>query len=200
MKASSALRLRLVMIFAVAVALAGGSAWLNMVLKKSAADGSARMQRTEPDYYMDNFRLFKLKLTGEADYELTGKKMTHYPDTDSYLVNFPVIESLDDRRRLQITYSDWAYAEDENSKIHMHENVVVLRPATSDTKASRMITDYLLVLPDEDIMRTDREVIAYQGAETITGIGMESNNATREVFLLNRVRAVYPPKQSSPKG
>ena len=199
MRKRSARRFQLTVIFAIAAVLAIGSIWLNMVFKKSATD-AARIQRTDPDYYMDNFRLFKLKVTGEADYELTGKKMTHYPDNDSYLINFPVMESVDDKNRLQVTYSDWAYAEDENSKVHMHENVVVLRPATSSTQPFRLITDYLLVLPDEDVMRTDREVITYQGAETITGIGMESNNATREFFLLDRVKAIYPPKQNAKKG
>lgn len=193
MSASSARRFRLIAIFALAVTLAVGSAWVNMVLNRSSADENAGIPREDPDYYMDNFRHFTLKLTGEADYELTGKKMTHYPDNDTYLINFPVMESLDEQQRLQVSYSDWAYIEDENSKIHMHENVVVIRPPTSDTEAFRMTTEYLLVLPDEDIMRTDREVIAYQGTATMTGIGMESNNATRELFLLSRAKVVYPP-------
>ncbi|MCL1886968.1 MAG: LPS export ABC transporter periplasmic protein LptC [Betaproteobacteria bacterium] len=193
MKARTARRFRLTVIFAIAVILVAGSAWLNMVLKRSAVNETSGLPRTDPDYYIDNFRYFKLKLTGKADYELTGKKMTHYPDNDSYLINFPVMESLDERQRLQVTYSDWAYIEDENSKIHMHENVAVLRPPTKDTEAFRMTTEYLLVLPDEDIMRTDREVIAYQGAATMTAVGMESNNATRELFLLSRAKVVYPP-------
>ncbi|WAW10855.1 LPS export ABC transporter periplasmic protein LptC [Oxalobacter vibrioformis] len=193
MSARSARRFRLTAIFAFAAVLAVGSAWVNMVLKRSSADEKAGVVREDPDYYMDNFRHFTLKLTGEADFELTGKKMTHYPDNDSYLINFPVMESLDERQRPQITYSDWAFIEDVNSKIHMHENVVVIRPPTGDTEAFRMTTEYLLVLPDEDIMRTDREVIAYQGSATMTGIGMESNNATRELFLLSRAKVVYPP-------
>ncbi|MDL2283949.1 LPS export ABC transporter periplasmic protein LptC [Oxalobacter sp. OttesenSCG-928-P03] len=194
MRGRTARRFRLITIFAIAATLAVSSAWLNMVLKKSAADETTGIPREEPDYYLDNFRHFKLKLTGEPDYELTGKKMTHYPDNDSSLINFPVMESLDEQKRLQVTYSDWAYIEDENSKIHMHENVVVLRPPTAETEAFRMTTEYLLVLPNEDIMRTDREVIAYQGTATMTGIGMESNNATRELFLLSRAKVVYPPK------
>lgn len=195
MSARNARRFRLTAIFILAFILAAGGIWLNMVLKKDAAHETAGLPRTDPDYYMDNFRHFKLKLTGEADYELTGKKLTHYPDNHSYLVNFPVMESIDDRKRLQITYSDWAYAEDENSKIHMHENVVLLRPPTPDTEAFRLTTDYLLFLPDESIMRTDREVFAYQGEATMNGIGMESNNATREFFLLSRAKVVYPPRK-----
>jgi len=193
MSALSAHRFRLTAIFAIALILAVGSAWVNMVLKKNAGDEKSRVAHGTPDYYMDNFRHFTLKLTGDADYELTGKKMTHYPDNDTYLINFPVVESRDEKQRLQISYSDWAYIEDENSKIHMHENVVVIRPPTRDRDAFRMTTDYLLVLPDEDIMRTDREVTAYQGTSTMTGMGMESNNATRELFLLSRTKVVYPP-------
>jgi lipopolysaccharide export system protein LptC len=195
MSARSARRFRLAVIFITAAILAVGSAWLRMVLKRSEADEMNSIIRTDPDYHLDNFRYFRLKATGEADYEMTGKKMTHYPDKDSMLINFPVMESLDQRKRLQVTYADWAYIEDENSKIHMHENVVVIRPPTPDSETFRMITEYLLVLPDEDIMRTDRKVVAYQGESSMTAVGMESNNATRELFLLSHAKVVYPPKQ-----
>ncbi len=196
MSARSARRFRLTAVFALTAILAVGSAWVHMVLKRSAKSERTGVQRTDPDYYLDNFRYFKLKITGEPNYELTGKKMTHYPDNDSTLINFPVMESMDERQRLQISYADWAYAEDENSKIHLHENVVVIRPPTKDTEAFRMTTEYLLVLPDEDLMRTDREVTAYQGASTMRGGGMESNNATRELFLLSRAKVVYPPQEN----
>lgn len=196
MKAQSARRFRLTAIFAISAILALGSVWLNMVLKRSAGDNVTAASKETPDYYMDNFRYFKLKFTGEADYELKGKKLTHYPDNDAYLVNFPVMESLDEQQRLQITYSDWAFAEDENSKIHLHDNVLVLRPPTSDSAAFRMTTEYMLFLPNEDIMRTDLEVIAYEGTAKMTGIGMEANNATRELFLLSQVKVVYPPVKS----
>lgn len=194
MRARHARRFRLIAIFILAFALAASGVWLNMALKKADKE-AALLARTDPDYYMDNFRHFTLKLTGEADYTLTGKKWIHYPDNHSYLVKFPVMESLDNKKRLQITYADWAYAEDENSKIHMHENVVILRPPTPNTEAFRLTTDYLLFLPDENIMRTDREIVAYQGRAVMNGTGMEANNATRELFLLSRTKVVYPPRK-----
>jgi len=42
-------------------------------------------------------------------------------------------------------------------------------------------------------MRTDRAVTVHKGAKTISAVGMESSNATRELFLLNRAKVVYPP-------
>lgn len=185
-------RSRYVISILVALALALCSFWLHMVLK--SPDSRDKTLRTDPDYHMDNFRNFTVKFTGEPSSLISGKKLTHYPDNDSSIINFPIIESIDQQKRLQITYSDWAYLEDEKSKLHMHENVVVLRPGDQKIEPFHMTTDYLLILPDEDLMRTDQPVEAYQGQRYLNGVGMESNNATRELFVLDRVKMIYPPK------
>lgn len=168
------------------------SFWLHMVLK--TPDTRDRMLRTDPDYYMDNFRNFTVKFSGEPSNLISGKKLTHYPDNDSSIINFPIIETIDQAKRLQVTYSDWAYLEDEKSKLHMHENVVVLRSGDPKVAPSHMTTDYLLLLTDEDLMRTDLPIETYQDQRYLSGIGMESNNTTRELFLLDRVKMIYPPK------
>ena len=184
---------RLIVIFILATVLAASAAWLNMVMKRSVSTEAKSSDPARPDYYFDDFRYFRIKPNQPADYKLTGKKIAHYPVNDSYLVEFPVLISLDEQQRQQIAYSDWAYLEDENSKMHMHENVVVLRPRTKDSPAFRLATEYLLYFPDEEIMRTDVEVNVQRGETNISANGLESNNATREMFLLNRAEVVYPP-------
>ena len=187
---------RLIAVFALATALAGSAMWLNMVMKRSASIEAKSLAPDRPDYSFHNFRYFRIKANQSADYKLTGREIAHYPGNDSYLVKFPVMETLDKRQRLQVAYSDWAYLEDENSKMHMHENVVVLRPPTKETEAFRLTTEYLLYFPDEEVMRTDIDVKILKGEADMSAIGMESNNATREIFLLDRAKVVYPPAKS----
>ena len=187
---------RLIVVFTLATVLAASAVWLNVVMKRGAFAEAKSAAPDKPDYSFDNFRYFRIKPDQPADYKLTGKKIAHYPGNESYLVNFPVLESLDERQRLQIVYSDWAYLEDENSKMHMHENVVVLRPQTKGSEAFRLTTEYLLYFPDEEIMRTDVDVTVHKGESRMYATGMESNNATSELFLLNRAKVVYPPARS----
>lgn len=89
--ARSALRIRLTIIFLVVLFLTLGSMWVNMVIRKTATDASSDVQRTEPDYIVENFRYFNIKPTGEAQYEANGTKMTHYPADDTYLIDNPVL-------------------------------------------------------------------------------------------------------------
>jgi lipopolysaccharide export system protein LptC len=179
-------------VLALALALATASAWVSIVFTRYVAR-DLQAQREEPDYIVDDFRHYRIRQTGEPIYEITGRKLTHYPRNDTYLINFPVMESVTRKGIAQTLYSDWAYLEDENSKVHLHENVVLIRPPTPKNDTLRMLTDYLLLFPDEDRMQTDRKVVAYQGEQTLSGVGMDSNTATRELSLHSQVKAVYPP-------
>ena len=59
---------------------------------------------------------------------------------------------------------------------------------------SSLKTEYLLLLPDEDIARTDKPVEITMGQSIMTGTGMIANNATQEFQLLHNVRGTYQPR------
>ncbi len=61
-----------------------------------------------------------------------------------------------------------------------------------------MESDYLLVLPNEDVMRTDKPVRMTLGESQLNGTGMVANNATGQVQLASRVQASLPPKTATP--
>jgi lipopolysaccharide export system protein LptC len=54
-------------------------------------------------------------------------------------------------------------------------------------------TEYAVVLPDEDIVRTDWPVALIQGGQQLNGVGMELNNRTRQLRVNSQVRVVVPP-------
>jgi lipopolysaccharide export system protein LptC len=52
----------------------------------------------------------------------------------------------------------------------------------------------MLVLPDDDVVQTNKPVEIALGTSVLTGTGMYVNNATREFKLMHKVRGVfYPP-------
>jgi len=192
--ARSAMRFRLIVVLAVASFLALSSFWLIMVVKKSESGSLGDVQRTEPDYFVYNFNYVKMQLSGQPQYHLTGTKLTHYPADDSYLIDLPIYKSLDPSRPPQTMRSERAIAKEDNTKIHMYDNVKADRLATATTASFHLVTEYLLVLPDEDTMQTDKPVSVKRDNSTMNGVGMFANNATGEMRLLHQTRVMMAPR------
>ena len=138
-----------------AVVLALGSFWLLEVRRKSGKEAGPAAARVEPDYYVENFNFVRLSATGEAQYNISGKRMVHNPADDTHTVDQPVVNSLTHERPPMTARAERAWIEQEGSKVHMYDQVRIDRPKTATASRFHLESDYLLVLPDEDIMRTD---------------------------------------------
>jgi lipopolysaccharide export system protein LptC len=83
----------------------------------------------------------------------------------------------------------------EEHRVELLGNVDIQRPATPTSEALRVQTQALTVLPDEEILKTERPIQMQLGAATVTGTGMVANNATQKLRLASRGQIVYPPRQ-----
>jgi lipopolysaccharide export system protein LptC len=185
--------IRIAALIAISAALALGSLWVVQVMQRKNSDMFPARQRTEPDYYVDKFNFVRMGPTGEAHYTLTGEKMTHNPKDDSYFIVRPVMHSYGKDRAPMLSRSDTATVENDSTEVHMHDNVLVDRPASATAPHFQLKTSYLLALPDEDILKTPEPVQIVQGTTTLTGTGMFANNATGEFRLSGNVRGHYVP-------
>jgi lipopolysaccharide export system protein LptC len=181
-----------------AVVLALASFWLLEIMRKSGKDSDPAVARVDPDYFVENFNFVRLSATGEAQYNISGKRMVHNPADDTHTVELPVINSLSRERPPMTARSDRALIEPDGSKVHMYDKVRIDRPKTPTSNLFHMESDYLLVLPNEDIMRTDKPVRMTLGESQLNGTGMVANNATGQVQLASRVQASLPPKTATP--
>lgn len=180
-----------------ATLLALGSFWLLQVMRAPDKDGGPAAARTEPDYYVDNFNFVRLSATGEAQYNIAGKRMVHNPADDTHTIDLPIINSLSRERPPLTARSERAIVEPGGVRIHMYDNVKIDRPKTPQAENFHLESDYLMVLPDEDIMRTDKPVRLTLGGSTLNGAGMVANNATGELSLASRVQATLPPRETA---
>jgi lipopolysaccharide export system protein LptC len=69
--------------------------------------------------------------------------------------------------------------------------VVVVREAGKGQDELRVQTEYLQVLPDLDLARTDKPVVITEGRSRLAGTGMELNNRTRQFILRSQVRGSF---------
>jgi lipopolysaccharide export system protein LptC len=192
----SAWRFRILTILALMIALALGSFWLLEVMRRAMNDFSPKAARTEPDFYVENFNYVKLSPSGHAQYHFSGARLTHNPQDDSYDIQQPVVSRVSEERAPMTMRSEQAHVNSDNSEVRMYRNVNIDRPASAQADHLHLTSDYMLLLPDDDVMKTDHPVVITLDQSQLTGAGMVANNATREFHLASNVHGTYqaPPR------
>lgn len=188
---NSTRRFRLLAILAPMVAVALGSFWLLEVTRRNAGDEAPGAVRAEPDFYVENFNYIKIAQDGKVQYHFSGQRLTHNPQDDSYDIQHPVVVSVGNAPAPMTMRSERAHVNSDSSQVHMYDNVHMDRPASADSVHMHLTSEYLLVLPDDDVMRTDKPVQINYDKSVLNGTGMFANNATREFRLASNVHGTY---------
>jgi lipopolysaccharide export system protein LptC len=166
-------------------------------LRPRAADAPPS---NEPDYFVDRLALLTMDERGEPSMRLEARELRHFPADDVTEFEEPVMVSLaPERPRVTITANRGKLLQG-GAEAHLEGDVVVTRAATANAAPMVAETPYAIVLPDEDIVRTDRPVSVLQGGSRLTGVGMELNNRTRQLQVDSKVRAVIQPPPRASAG
>ena len=108
---------------------------------------------------MENFDARKLGEDGSVLYTLAARKMVHYPDDDSALLESLTLEAFEPGQPKMTITADAGRLEQGGERVWIEGNVVLVRERpTRTSRPLRLATDQLLVLPDEGIARTSSEV------------------------------------------
>lgn len=186
-------RFRLTVIIVLTAVIALASFWVVEVMRRTAGDAQVNRPAGEPDFYVEKFNFVKTSPTGQVQYHISGEKLTHYPDNGSYVIQNPIVNSISEEAPPVRTIADRAVVNNNQTQIHLYDNVQSERPASQQTSYFRLRSDYMLILPEEDLMRTDKPVEVLFDQSRLTGTGMIANHVTRKVQILNDSRAVYQP-------
>jgi len=171
--------------------LVGLTLWLNQLVQAptARADGSLRH---DPDLIVENFNASKLGLDGRVQYTLAARKMVHYPDDDSALLESVKVEAYEPKQPRMMITADNGRLEQGGERVLIEGNVIITRDADAKNGAARLTTDKLLVLPDAGIARTQSEVTLENASGRAVAQGLEIDNRAR-LMHLERVRATYKP-------
>lgn len=167
-----------------------GSFYLAELSQRGAGGGPRRLTH-EPDFFVDNFVLTRLDAQGEPMFRMSAQRMFHYPDDDSTEYVKPHLVSLDPKQPLVTLTADRGTADAKGDHTHLYDNVLLTRAAVGDHPPLRVTTDYVLLLAQEDIARTDHPVRIQYGESTLTGVGMVFNNAARSLDVLSDVHGTW---------
>lgn len=153
-----------------------------------------QLRRHDPDYIVTNFTTTTYNRDGAAESVLSAERMLHYPDDDSTELLAPrVMQAKPDEPRYTVRADRGALSR-EGDEIFLYDNVVLVREAEEDRPEARMTTDFLHILRDRSLVRTDKAVKIVEGTRAISGRGMEYNNESRELRLASDVVARFEPQ------
>lgn len=173
--------------------VAFGSYWL-VHLMESGADIDADRFKNEPDYIVEKFSFVRMTPEGKPRYLFSGAKLTHRPVDDISDVDAPMLQNLNPQAPPTTVVAKRARIDQSRNKVDLAGQVDVKRPEAPGQKPLHMQTEALTVYPDEERMETALPVNARLGTTTITGTGMQANNATSQLHIASRVQMVVPPK------
>lgn len=171
------------------LALAMLSFWLERTAR--IEQGHPSLRRHDPDYIVHNFRIVNYGPAGNAESMLTARKMVHYPDDDSTELQAPrALQTKAGEPPMTLTADRGALSQDGEDTF-LYDNVLLVRSATPQQPEMRMQTSFLHIVRTRSLVRTDREVAVREEGRSLTGRGMEYDNAARVLQLRERVRGRF---------
>jgi lipopolysaccharide export system protein LptC len=187
-------RWQLAAILGAATVFALGSFWLVQIMQGNEADMLAAARRNEPDYIIEKFSSVRMSEAGTPHYIFSGAKLTHRPVDDVSEVEQPQLNAINPGQPVMTISARHAHIEHAEKKVLMSGDVTLLRPQAPGVQYMKMSTQALTILPDEDRMETDLAVDLVLGSSTAHGVGMQANNATRQLHVERDGQLVIPPK------
>lgn len=166
--------------------------WLNKQVQPLSSAPSSNL-RHDPDYIINNFTATSLDNQGKIRFTISAQKMWHYPDDDSTHVEAPQLVSMFADRPPMRTSALRGTISSKGDEVFLYEDVLIVSPAYGTHSTRTFSTDYLHVVPDEDMADTDHLITMADARTTMQAVGMELNNRARTVKLLSRVKSTYDP-------
>ena len=106
--------------------LVGLTLWLDQLVQPTQARADGK-RRHDPDLMVENFSARKLGEDGRVLYTLAARKMVHYPDDDSALLESIQLEAFEPRQPKMTITADHGRLEQGGDRVNIEGNVVVLR-------------------------------------------------------------------------
>jgi lipopolysaccharide export system protein LptC len=152
------------------------------------------LRRHDPDYLVVNFITTTFDREGRAESMLSAERMVHYPDDDTTELTSPrVVQTKRDEPKMTVR-ADRGTLSRDGEDIYLYDNVVLEREAGAGQTAARLTTEYLQVVRDRSLVRTDRPVTIVEETRSLSGKGMEYSSETQHFTLHSDVRARFEAK------
>lgn len=170
-------------------------ALLTFYLERTVREEEAppALRRHDPDYVVVNFTTTTYNGEGAVESVMSAARMVHYPDDDTTELFAPRMLQARPREPRFSLRAERGQLSRDGDEIFLYGDVLLVRDASPERPEARMSTEFLHVLRDRSLVRTDRPVKIVEGGLSLSGRGMEYNNASRELVVRSAVVARFEP-------
>lgn len=170
-------------------------------MAESAADRSTPRMRGlghVPDYFVEGLAMIRLNGEGQPVFRMLADEMRHFPDDGTTEFDAPVLVSLDPERPTVRLTARRARTDAEGRMTELIDDVLLVREASPGVPRMTVETDFAIVDSVAEVARTKRPVVVRRGQSTLTGVGMEFDNAARQLRVESEVRGHWQPAPETP--
>ncbi len=173
-------------------ALAATTIWLARTVNNVSTHGDGKI-RHEPDIIIENFTAKQFSPTGNVQYTLTASKMIHYPDDDTAHLTKVNFQATEPGKPPMHAIADTGILSKKGDEVFLHNNVVLVREASPESSKITMSTNFLHIIPNQDIAQTNQPVMIEDGGSRINASSMIANNKNQTI-IFKGVKARYEKK------
>jgi lipopolysaccharide export system protein LptC len=170
--------------------LAAVTFWLDRIVQP-AAGPRANPANNEPDYFVDGLAAVRMDHQGRVKHTLRAQKMTHYPDNDLTVLVEPKFVTYGDGQAPVTVTSRNARMFGNGDNVIFEDQVRVVRAPYANRTELVVETNYLQVIPDANIAKTDKPVTIRDATGVVAASGLELNSETRVLKLQGRVKSTF---------
>jgi lipopolysaccharide export system protein LptC len=177
--------------------LAALTFWLDRIVQPSTG-AQTDIVRHDPDYIVDGLDALRMDSQGRVKHTLRARRMTHYPDDDLTLLLDPKLVTFSEGQPPVTVTSQHARVSGNGEDVYFEEQVRVVRAADAQQSELVLNTNYLHVIPDDNIVKTNQAVTIHNDGAVVTASGLELNSETRILQLQGRVRSTFESAKAPP--
>jgi lipopolysaccharide export system protein LptC len=173
--------------------LGGLTLWLRQLIEAPQAAAPRRVSH-EAIATVERFTVTQLDTQGVPEYRLSAEKMLHFADDrTTELVEPRLVRTRADSTITVI--AERGRVDHDYKQAHFYDNVQLVRALPGKVDDLRVRTEYLHVIPEQDLAKTDRRVIINEGPSRLSGTGMEYNRRTGQLILHSDVKGTFDGKK-----
>lgn len=143
-----------------------------------------------PDYIVNELSGIRMDYEHRIQRKFTAHKLFHFLDAEVTQLEQVSFINTDPKNPLMRLYANRAEVMNKGEDVYLNGNVTAVRGADEDNSNITMMTDYLHLIPKENLVKTDQPVTIARFDTTIKAIGLEFDNRVGKIQLLSSVKAV----------
>jgi len=155
--------------------------------------GTTQQRDSNIDYSIDNFTLTTMNTLGNTQYHLNALSMQHFQQSDETILKMPSVTLHNKSGDQWLIHSKSGKVAPKGKNILLTGKVAIERAETKQKKPFIIITESLLIVPDDNTISTKDAITLTSDGITLQSKGMRANILTETITLLSKVRGSYAP-------